>query len=144
MTKHVLTFSVVCGFLLMATQTVATAQPHASKARADTLSNIQAAITKSIGAQTNTVEVTARGDVLIVARVNSNMNDATHEGRNNEAKEIASAVTKSVAEISKSMKMSTIRVDYIVRAAAASAAGKVIDSVEFRKGPDGVFDFHQS
>jgi len=68
------------------------------------------------------------------------MNSSTHAGRNNEANKIASIVTKGIGENSKII---TIRVEYMVRA-SASPAGKIVDTVEFRKGPDGVFDFHQS
>jgi hypothetical protein len=143
MAKHILAFSLVCGVLLIADQTVAPAQTAPSAARADTLGNIQAAVSRAIGAQVKTVEVTTNGDVLVVARVNSNMNASTHEGRNNEAKEIASIVARSIGDKSKFRTVSTIRVDYMIRA-TITPTSKVVDSVEFRKGPDGVFDFHQT
>ena len=144
MAKHILAFSLFSALLLIAHTTVAPAQTTPSAARADTLGNIQAAGNKAIGAQVKTVEVTTSGDVLVVARVNSNMNASTHEGRNNEAKEIASIVARSIGDKAKFRTVNTIRVDYMVRAAASPTTGKVVDSVEFRKGPDGVFDFHQT
>jgi hypothetical protein len=143
MAKHILAFSIFFGLLLIAATPLAVAQTTPSAARADTLGNIQAVVIKTIGAQAKTVEVTTSGSVLVVARVNSSMNTSTHEGRNNEAKEIASIVAKSIGEKSNFKTVSTIRVDYIVRA-PASPTGKVVDSVEFRKGSDGVFDFHQT
>jgi hypothetical protein len=143
MAKHISALSLLSAMLLMAFTTVAPAQTTRSASRADTLGNIQAAVHKAIGAQLKTVEVTTNGDVLVVARVNSNMNTSTHEGRNNEAKEIASIVARGIGDKSKFRTMSTIRIDYVNRA-TASPTGKVVDSVEFRKGPDGVFDFHQT
>ena len=111
--------------LLIAHTTVAPAQTNPSAARADTLGNIQAAVNKAIGAQVKTVEVTTSGGVLVVARVNSNMNASTHDGRNNEAKVIASIVAKSIGDESKFRTVSTIRVDYIIRA-TASPTSKVV------------------
>jgi hypothetical protein len=130
MAKHILAFSLFSALLLIAHTTVAPAQTTPSDARADTLGNIQAAVNKAIGAQIKTVEVTT--------------NASAHEGRNNEAKEIASIVVRSIGDKAKFRTVSTIRVDYMVRAAASPTTGKVVDSVEFRKGPDGVFDFHQT
>ena len=143
MAKPVLSYSLFSALLLIAHTTVAPAQTASSAARADTLSNIRAAVNKAIGAQAKTVEVTTSGNVMVVARPNSNMNASTHEGRNNEAKQIASIVASSIGAGSRFRAVSTIRVDYMIRA-SASSAGKVVDSVEFRKGPDGAFDFHQT
>jgi hypothetical protein len=143
MAKRILGYSLLSALLLMAHTTVAPAQTAPSAARADTLGNIRAAVKKAIGAQPKTVEVTTSGNVMVVARPNSNMNASTHEGRNNEAKQIAAIVASSIGNSSRLRTVSTIRVDYMIRA-TASSAGKVIDRVEFRQGPDGVFDFHQT
>jgi hypothetical protein len=143
MAKHILAFSLFAGLLLIADTALAPAQTTPSAVRADTLGNIQAVVIKTIGAQVKTVEITTSDDVLVIGRVNSNMNASTHEGRNNEAKEIASIVAKIIGENSKFKTVSTIRVDYMVRA-PASLTGKIVDTVEFRKGPDGAFDFHQT
>src|SRR5664279_5542325 len=143
MAKHILAFSLVAGLLLIADTIPAAAQTNPSAVSADTLGSIQAVVIKTIGAQVNTVEVTTSSDVLVVGRVNSNLNASTHEGRNNEAKEIASIVARIIGENSKFKTVSTIRVDYLVRA-PASLTGKIVDTVEFRKGPDGAFDFHQT
>ena len=143
MAKPILAYSLLSALLLMAHTTVAPAQTAPSAARADMLGNIRAAVSKAIGAQAKTVEVTTSGNVMVVARPNSNMNASTHEGRNNEAKQIASVVASGIGQNTRFRTVSTIRVDYMIRA-TASSTGKVIDSVEFRKGPDGVLDFHQS
>ena len=143
MPRNFLAFGVFAGLLLIADTAVVSAQTTPSATRAETLRNIQVMVVKTIGAQPKTVEITASGDILVVARVNSNMNASTHEGRNNEAKEIASIVAKGVGDKSEFKTVSTIRVEYMVRA-TASPTGNVVDSVEFRKGPDGLFDFHQT
>ncbi len=64
----------------------AQAQPAASTDKStakqvDTLGTIQTSIVKTIGADAKTVHITSNGSVLVVARVNSPMNDTTHEGR---------------------------------------------------------------
>ena len=143
MSKNILAFSLFAGLFLIADTAAVSAQTTPSAARADTLRNIQAVVIKTIGAQPKTVEVTASGDILVVARVNSNMNDSTHEGRNNESKQIGSIIARSIGASPRFRNVSTIRVDYMIRA-TASPTGKVVDSVEFRKGPDGAFDFHQT
>jgi hypothetical protein len=138
-----MTLSLLIGWLFVADITAARAQTAPSVAKLDTPANIQAAIVKTIGAEEKTVEVTHSGNILVVARVNSNMNASTHAGRNNEAKVIGSLVEKRIADEPEFKKVVTIRVEYLVRS-APTAKSKVVDIVEFRKGPDGVFDFHQT
>jgi hypothetical protein len=71
------------------------------------------------------------------------MNGSTHEGRNNEAQVIAPLVAKEIGSNPKFGNVTTIRVEYLVRS-SPSMKSTIVDSVEFRKGPDGVFDFHQT
>ena len=103
---------------------------------------MEASIVKTIGAEARTVKVTAGSSIWLVARVNSNMNQGTHEGRNNEAKVIASLVAKEFGSDPKFGNVNTIRVQYSTRAPGAKRT--IVDSIEFRKGPDGIFDFHQT
>ena len=105
--------------------------------------SIGASIVKAIGAEAKTVKVTSSGSILLVTRVNSNMNGSTHEGRNNEAKVIAPLVAKGIGGNPKFGNVSTIRVEYVARSSPATKS-TIVDSVEFRKGLDGVFDFHQT
>jgi len=147
MTQFIRTMTVLLGVsigLLSVADTAAQAQtaPMAGKS-IDRSAGIEASIVKAIGAETKTVKVTSSGKMLLVARVNSNMNGATHEGRNNEAKIIASLVAKEFASDSKFGNVSTIRVDYLARS-TPGIKSEIVDSVEFRKGPDGVFEFHQT
>jgi hypothetical protein len=100
-------------------------------------------IVKTIGAQDTAVEVSGTPNYLIVLRVNSNMNGASHEGRNNEASAIASVVSKELGGQSVHGSVSAIRVDYIVRY-GQSGGIKKIDTVEFRKNSKGIFEIHMS
>lgn len=143
MARHCLAFSVFVALLSMIGAAVAPAQTTPTATKADTLSNIQTSVIKTIGAQPNTVEATMSGDVLIITRPNSNMNATTHEGRNSEAKTIASVETKRIGTDTRFATVSTIRVEYMSRK-PSDPSGKVVDTIEFRKGPDGVFDFHQT
>ena len=147
MTQHVKSILIAAALFtgsLFVAETAGQAQTATSTAKQiDTLGNIQSSIVKTIGADAKTVHVTSNGSVLIVARVNSPMNDTTHEGRNNEAKVIAAIAAKEIGSEPKFAKVSTIRVDYSAHTPPATK-GKIVDSVEFRKGPDGAFEFHQT
>jgi hypothetical protein len=106
------------------------------------LADIRAAIARSIGAQDETVEIAVTDKVLIVMRVNSNMNESTHIGRDNEAAAIAAIVSKAISGKPDFDNVVTLRVDYVARAVGGDS--NVIDSVEFREGPKGDFRFHRT
>jgi hypothetical protein len=106
------------------------------------LADVRATIVRSIGAQDETVEITVTDKVLIVVRVNSNMNDSTHIGRDNEAIAIAAIVSKAISGKPEFDNVVTLRVDYVARAVGGD--NKVIDSVEFRQDPKGDFRFHRT
>jgi hypothetical protein len=106
------------------------------------LADVRAAIVRNIGAQDETVEITVTDKVLIVVRVNSNMNDSTHIGRDNEAAAIAAIVSKAISGKPEFDNMVTLRVDYVARAVGGDS--KVIDSVEFREDLKGDFRFHRT
>ena len=76
-------------------QLSAQAVPPPSNALLDT---VRASIVKAIGAQDRTVEVLAAGNIVTVLRVNSNMNESGHGGRNNEAAAIAAVISKSASD----------------------------------------------
>jgi hypothetical protein len=144
MNKLLLAASVMAGMYCISDSTTTFAQSSTTKLQQTTISkNIQTSVIRSIGAQENTVEIATSPKIFTVTRVNSNMNTATHEGRNSEAKEIASNVAAGILDQLEFKEVITIRVEYLARSALADES-KTVDSVEFRKGPDGVFDFHQS
>ena len=113
------------------------------KQRIAVLENIQKSVIQKVGAQEKTVEVTIRGNILTVVRVNSNLNDSTHSARNNEAIAIVSVVTKAIEDSPKFKDVHTIRVQYLARR-DSTAKGIVLDTVDFRKDPNGKFQFHET
>lgn len=64
-------------------------------------------------------------------------------GETTRPKVIAALAAKEIGSEPKFAKVSTIRVEYSAHSAPGKKS-KLVDSVEFRKGPDGVFDFHQT
>lgn len=105
------------------------------------LQESRTAIVQTIGAQPETVEIVANGSIITVLRVNSNMNEATHAGRDNEANVVGQIVSKAIAGSPAFKNFHTIRVQYVTRS-KAGAPLKVIDMIEFRKSPSGSFQFH--
>jgi hypothetical protein len=102
---------------------------------------IRLAVVKNLGSKDREVEVLRTGNVLTISRVNSNMNDAPHQLVSNEATSIASVVSKAIVDEPEFKGIHTIRVQYLDRS-GSPAKNKVIDSVEFRKGKNGVFEIH--
>jgi hypothetical protein len=111
--------------------------------RLSTLSDIRTSIIRAIGAQNETVEITLKGNVLTVWRPNSNMNQSTHAGRDNEATAIAAIVSNAISGRPELSKLVTIWVRYVVRSRPGGPS-KNVDSIEFREDPNGLFRFHQT
>jgi hypothetical protein len=107
------------------------------------LADIQKSVIRTIGAQDNTVEVAVMGNILIVARVNSNMNSSTHGGRDNEATAIADVVSQAIFGKPEFNGIVSLRVQYIAREATDENA-RVIDTIEFREDPNNKFQFHKT
>ena len=107
------------------------------------LAEIRTTIIRTIGAQPETVEIAVTENNLTVLRINSNMNESTHGGRDNEANAIAPIVSKAISGRVEFKNLSTIRVQYVVRS-APGAASKIVDTIDFRKTPSGVFEFHKT
>jgi hypothetical protein len=107
------------------------------------LADIQKSVIRTIGAQENTTEVAVMGNILIITRVNSNMNNATHGGRDNEATAIAGVVSKAIVGKPEFNSIISLRVQYLARE-AGDKTGNVIDTIEFRADPSGKFQFHKT
>jgi hypothetical protein len=105
------------------------------------LDTIQLSVSKAIAAQEKTVEISIGDNILTALRVNSNQNDTSHAGRNNEAVAIAKIVSAAIANRPEYADITTIRVQYLSRD-SATADAKVIDTVDFRKNPTGIFEIH--
>ena len=107
------------------------------------LSEMKAAILRATGAKEPTVQLRVAGSVLTVARINSNLNELTHAGRDNEARAIVGAVSHLIIGKSEFKSLTTIRVEYVLRS-VIGGANKVIDAIEFREDPNGLFQFHRT
>lgn len=105
------------------------------------LDDMQSSVSKSIGAQDKTVEITLTDTVLTVLRVKSNQNVSSHEDRNKEATSIAGVASKALGTDPTSASVHTIRVQYLTRD-SLNPRGKVIDAVEFRRNTKGAFEIH--
>jgi len=146
MLKYLFAVCYTAACLCAATNTMAFAQTPSSgndRQRTAILANIKKSVIQTIGAEEPTVEVTISGNILIVARVNSKLNDATHGGRNNEAIAIAPVVIKAIEDGPEFKTVHTIRVQYLVRR-KVSEKGTVLDTVDFRKDSNGKFQFHET
>ena len=127
----------------LALPTVTLAQTSPAQAQQSPLfAEIQAKIVRTIGAAPLTVEMQT-GSIITVLRINSNMNEATHSGRDNEASAIAPIVADAVAGKSEFKNLTTIRVQYVIQSAPGTTS-KVVDTVDFRKSPSGTFEFHKT
>ena len=104
---------------------------------------IRMTIIRTIGAIPETVDIALSGSIVTVLRINSNMNQSTHGGRDNEANAIAPIVAKALSGSEKFKNLTTIRVQYVIRSASGTDT-KIVDTVDFRKSPSGVFEFHKT
>lgn len=111
--------------------------------QATVLAEIKTSIIRTVGAQAGTIDIAVTGNILTVLRINSNMNESTHVGRDNEANAIAPIVSKAISATPEFNNINTIRVQYSA-GSAPGAASKIIDTIDFRKAPSGVFEFHKT
>ncbi len=107
----------------------------------DALQNIRTSIIQAIGPQDATVELKLAGGILTVSRINSTLNQANHAARDGEASRIASLVAGTIVDKPEFNKIHTIRVRYVGRIKTGGHE-KIIDTVDFRRDPSGVFHFH--
>jgi hypothetical protein len=146
MFKYLFAVCYTAACLCAATNTMAFAQTPSSgndRQRTAVLENIKKSVIQTIGAQEAAVEVTISGNILIVARVNSKLNDTTHSERSKEAIAIAPVLTKAIEDGPEFKTIHTIRVQYLVRSKLGEK-GKVLDTVDFRKDQNGKFQFHET
>lgn len=97
---------------------------------------------RSVGMPERTFEVTSGGTVITVLRVNSTMNASSHQGRNNEATEIANAISGEFnRKAARYGDIQSISVDYVERS-ATQTKDILIDRIDFRKNAAGNFELH--
>lgn len=105
------------------------------------LESLRGLVVRTISAADDTVEISRADGVLVLTRVNSTMAKATHDGLGNEATAIAKALSDEIEGRAEFADLVAIRVRYLTRHPDGSASS-AIDSIEFRKAPDGHFDLH--
>ena len=134
--KRSLLAAAVLTMLFMSSQSSVEAQT-----RDPSLQAIRTAIVQAIGVDENSVEVSITRNVLKVSRVNSNLKQTDHSARDGEATRIANVVAKTIAGNTAYKNVHTIRVTYVATLRLGGYE-KVIDTVDFRRDPSGVFQFH--
>jgi hypothetical protein len=113
--------------------------------RLSALAEIRASVIRAIGAEAQTVDVSLTGKTITVTRINSNMNRSTHAGRDNEAKAIADIVSEAIRGKPEFKNLIAIRVQYEIHSTVLNRTSTlVVDRVEFRADPNGVFQFHRT
>ena len=146
MLRHHLSAALIALFSLLPQSSatlLAQAPPSQEMPQPTVLAGIKTSIIRTVGAQAETVDIAATENILTVLRINSNMNESTHGGRDNEANAIAPIVSKAISGTPEFKNINTIRVQYLARS-APGAASKIIDTIDFRKAPSGLFEFHKT
>jgi hypothetical protein len=115
--------------------------PAFAEAKPTFSNDVKTSLAKSIGAEENSVDVSIAGGVVKVLRINSNQNNSSHAGRNNEASQIAQDIAKIMSSDANFADIVTIRIEYLSRE-KAEGKSMVIDVVEFRKNSKGAFQLH--
>jgi hypothetical protein len=135
--------AVSLAMLFSLAHTVEPSRAQTAAVPAAVFADMKASIMRAIGAQDRTVEISVAGNILTVLRLNSNMNESAHGARDNEARAIFSVVSKAISGKSQFSKLHTIRVQYAARPTSA-ANTRIIDTVDFRKDAQGLFQFHRT
>ena len=117
-------------------------EPQQSQASVS-LSGVKSAITSVTGYDASTFDVAATGSQLMVKVINSPLAGRSAVEREGEAQRIATAVAASIAGKPEFASLNGIHVDYVVRNSDGSGA-HVVDGVDFRKDPAGVFQHHMT
>ena len=129
--------------ILVGIASIVVASNVASFAQGALSGELKTKIIRTIGAQPETIKISSANSIITVLRVNSNMNQSNHAGRDNEANAIAPLVAQMILAAPELKNVHTIRVQYVSRR-AAGGADTVIDTVDFRKTPSGSFEFHKT
>jgi hypothetical protein len=124
--------------LMFASSAPISAQQPSSQSQDVLLASVRDALNKAI-ALDGTVEVSMKGNVLNVSRVNSSLNKTGHSPRTTEAARIGPIVSEVISGRADANNIHTIRVQYLAR---SKTAAKVVDIIDFRKDARGSFQFH--
>ncbi len=112
-----------------------------SERQAGALAAIKSAILKSTGYADATVTLALRANQFWVTIENSPLNDGTARQREAQAARIAGAIADKVKGDTAFAGILGIHIDYAARSKDGSHSD-ILDSIDFRKGPDGAFAHH--
>ena len=105
------------------------------------LQSIRAAIIQATGVPDSSLDLKIAGKIFVVSRINSALNQTNHSTRDGEASRIATVVAKTIGDGAAYKDIHTIRVLYVATL-KPDGQQKIIDTIDFRKDPSGVFHFH--
>jgi hypothetical protein len=117
------------------------AAPAESEGQVGALTTIKSAILKSTGYADATVTLTLRASQFWVTIENSPLNDGTARQREAQAAHIAGAIADKVKGDTAFARILGIHIDYAARSKDGSH-NDILDSIDFRKAPDGNFTHH--
>ena len=115
--------------------------PVSAQAIDSSLQSIRTAIIQATGVPNASLDLKVKGNIFIVSRINSTMNQTNHSARDGEASHIATVVAKSIADSAAYKNIHTIRVMYVATLKPGNSE-KVVDTIEFRRDTSGIFHFH--
>jgi hypothetical protein len=105
------------------------------------LQSIRTAIIQATGVPDASVDLKVTGKIFLVTRINSTLNQTNHSQRDGEASRIATVVAKMISDGTAYKNIHTIRVLYVATLRPGGPE-KIIDTIDFRRDPSGVFHFH--
>ncbi len=134
-----------CLGLILATLLVCSMNSSQSLVEAQTvdssLQSIRAAIIQATGVPDSSLDLKVAGKIFVVSRINSALNQVNHSARDGEASRIATVVAKTIDDGVSYKDIHTIRVLYVATLKPGGQK-KIIDAIDFRKDPTGLFHFH--
>jgi hypothetical protein len=107
------------------------------------IEEIRLLVVQNLGAADQTIGALLEGPILTVLRVESPTSKATHHEFNTEASSIGAVVTKAIQNKAEYKGIHTIRVQLVSRS-GLPVKSKIIDTVDLRKSPEGVFELHST
>src|SRR5579872_3805794 len=126
---------------LLATPPALSAGPAETDGQAAALPAIKSTILKLTGYADTTVALGLRDNQFWVTIENSRLNDSTARQREAQAARIASTIANKVKGDATFAGILGIHIDYVARTKDGSHSD-ILDSIDFRKGPDGSFTHH--
>jgi hypothetical protein len=107
------------------------------------IEEIRLLVVENLGAADQTIEALLEGPIFTVLRVESPASKASHQEFNTEASSIGAVVARAIQNKAEYEGIHTIRVQFVSRS-GSPVKGKIIDTVDLRKSPEGVFELHST